>query len=295
MNFSKEKLFTKDIPIAVCKNHSYLSEMQAAHTHDFIEITYVLQGSCVQKIDKVEYVAKEGDLLFITLDQVHSFRVRENSKMRYFNVLIDPSLINRSIISSESSFETRLLTTFEDILKINTVNRFLSFDGDERVKVENILNEMVLEYQSPVQQNDSVLVGYLMVLFAYMHRKYFHESEKKPLLSPKIIQYIDEHFTENLTLTEVSQKGLYSPKYFSRLFKARFGISLTEYIRRKRIDMGKSLLLETEFRVDTVSEMVGYSNTAHFHRYFKKLCGVTPNEYRKKYRSGNGNSGNGKT
>ena len=90
MNFSKEKLFTKDIPIAVCKNHSCLSEMQAAHTHDFIEITYVLQGSCVQKIDKVEYVAKEGDLLFITLDQVHSFRVRENSKMRYFNVLIDP-------------------------------------------------------------------------------------------------------------------------------------------------------------------------------------------------------------
>ncbi len=283
--YSKENRFTKGIPIAVYKNHSYLSEMQAAHTHDFIEITYILQGSCVQKIDETEYAAKEGDLLFITLGQVHSFRVSENSKMRYINVLIDPSLINRSIINSESSFETRLLTTFEDILKINAENRFLSFRGDERVKIENILNEMVFEYQRSPLQNDSVLIGYLTVLFAYMHRKYFRESERESLLSPEIMRYIDEHFTESITLAELSAKYLYSPKYFSKLFKARFGISFTEYIRRKRIDMGKTLLLETDFRVDTVSETVGYANTAHFHRYFKMLCGVTPNEFRKKYRT----------
>ena len=280
--YKKDELFKRKTPIAIYKNSSFLSENEKMHTHDFIEIIYILSGSSSQKIDNNTYKATGGDLLFIQLNQVHSFAVEENTKMHYYNILIDPNLINKSILGSNSFFETMLLTTFEDIIKIDVSNQFISFHGNEKIKIENILSEMYYEYEKAPSKNDSVLMGYLMVLFAYIFRKLFPNADDNSTISSDIINYIDNNFTQNITLQDLSHLSLYSPKYFSKLFKKSYGISITDYIQRKRIDMSKSLLLESNFTIDAISEMVGYPNTAHFHKYFKKICGVTPNEYRKK-------------
>jgi len=219
----------------------------------------------------------------MTIGQQHSYTVNENSRMKYYNILIDPDLINKSIISSNSILETMLLSTFEDIIKVNVSSRCISFSGNEKIKLENILDEMYYEYEEAPNKNDSVLMGYLMVLFAYIFRKISPDTVNNSTIPPNIINYIDKHFTENITLRQLSDLSLYSPKYFSKLFKNCYGISITEYIQRKRIDMGKQLLSESNYRIDAISEKVGYSNVAHFHKYFKKLCGVTPNEYRQQH------------
>lgn len=281
--YKKDDLFKRKIPIAIYKNKSHISESEALHTHDFIEISYILSGSSTQKIDNRIYETKDGDLLFMTIGQQHSYTVNENSRMKYYNILIDPDLINKSIISSNSILETMLLSTFEDIIKVNVSSRCISFSGNEKIKLENILDEMYYEYEEAPNKNDSVLMGYLMVLFAYIFRKISPDTVNNSTIPPNIINYIDKHFTENITLRQLSDLSLYSPKYFSKLFKNCYGISITEYIQRKRIDMGKQLLSESNYRIDAVSEKVGYSNVAHFHKYFKKLCGVTPNEYRQQH------------
>jgi len=281
--YKKDDLFKRKIPIAIYKNKSHISESEALHTHDFIEISYILSGSSTQKIDNRIYETKDGDLLFMTIGQQHSYTVNENSRMKYYNILIDPDLINKSIISSNSILETMLLSTFEDIIKVNVSSRCISFSGNEKIKLENILDEMYYEYEEAPNKNDSVLMGYLMVLFAYIFRKISPDTVNNSTIPPNIINYIDKHFTENITLRQLSDLSLYSPKYFSKLFKNCYGISITEYIQRKRIDMGKQLLSESNYRIDAISEKVGYSNVAHFHKYFKKLCGVTPNEYRQQH------------
>lgn len=281
--YKKDDLFKRKIPIAIYKNKSHISESEALHTHDFIEISYILSGSSTQKIDNRIYETKDGDLLFMTIGQQHTYTVNENSRMKYYNILIDPDLINKSIISSNSILETMLLSTFEDIIKVNVSSRCISFSGNEKIKLENILDEMYYEYEEAPNKNDSVLMGYLMVLFAYIFRKISPDTVNNSTIPPNIINYIDNHFTENITLRQLSDLSLYSPKYFSKLFKNCYGISITEYIQRKRIDMGKQLLSESNYRIDAISEEVGYSNVAHFHKYFKKLCGVTPNEYRQQH------------
>jgi len=59
--YKKDDLFKRKIPIAIYKNKSHISESEALHTHDFIEISYILSGSSTQKIDNRIYETKDGD------------------------------------------------------------------------------------------------------------------------------------------------------------------------------------------------------------------------------------------
>lgn len=74
-----------------------------------------------------------------------------------------------------------------------------------------------------------------------------------------------------------------NPAYLSRLFRRETGFSLTDYLVRLRITKAKAELEKTNNRVSDVALNVGYANFSHFSKLFKKMTGLTPQEYRKKY------------
>lgn len=94
-----------------------------------------------------------------------------------------------------------------------------------------------------------------------------------------IKKYIDAHYSENLTLSMISERFFLNPSYISQLFKKRTGHTYISYLTQKRMEKAKELLQNTSLKVYEVSHKVGYSDVKHFSRTFENYFGVKPSHY----------------
>ena len=95
-----------------------------------------------------------------------------------------------------------------------------------------------------------------------------------------IVSYIEQHYQEELTLQHISDRFHLSREYISRRFKQELGENLSDYITRIRIDKAKLLLMNPQLRIVRIAEMVGYQDEKYFSKVFKKVTGLSPNQYR---------------
>lgn len=96
----------------------------------------------------------------------------------------------------------------------------------------------------------------------------------------RICQFIEDHLHEDLSLVRLAEAHYFNPSYLSRLFKQERGINLSEYIDQCRMRRAKELLKDGDLKVRDVAVMVGYEAAHSFTRFFKKVTGMTPQEYR---------------
>ena len=93
------------------------------------------------------------------------------------------------------------------------------------------------------------------------------------------VQYINEHFNEDLSIQQIAEAVHLSPNYFSHVFKKEREESFTDYLNKFRVNKAKVLLSEHIYKVYEVAEMVGYSEYKYFSSVFKKITGVSPTDY----------------
>lgn len=96
------------------------------------------------------------------------------------------------------------------------------------------------------------------------------------------IKYIEEHYTERLTLLEVAEQTYVSQWHLSKLLNKDTGHSFSDLLNMTRIKKAQELLGDQSLRIGEIAEKVGFLDMAHFSRVFKKITGVSANEYRNK-------------
>lgn len=94
------------------------------------------------------------------------------------------------------------------------------------------------------------------------------------------LHYIEEHLTEEINLKEAARRAACSEHHFTRMFSSLAGITLTEYIRRRRLTLAAFELMNSEIRVIDAAVKYGYASPDSFTRAFQALHGVTPSEAR---------------
>lgn len=97
------------------------------------------------------------------------------------------------------------------------------------------------------------------------------------------IEYIENHYTEDISLKDISNYVSISPNYFSMIFKKEIGVSFSEYLLNKRLENSKLLLKKNNAKVYEIAFKVGFNNNQYFNRVFKDKFGITPLEYKKKF------------
>ncbi|MEH7381417.1 response regulator [Bacillus sp. JJ1533] len=105
--------------------------------------------------------------------------------------------------------------------------------------------------------------------------------DKQDLLINEAKYYIKEYYRTNIKVQEVADVINITPNYFSSLFKEKTGVNFNEYVNQLRVEEAKVLLAETPFKVNEVSEQVGFHEYKYFVAVFKKVTGMTPTDYRK--------------
>ncbi|WP_198508022.1 AraC family transcriptional regulator [Bacillus sp. FJAT-42315] len=116
-------------------------------------------------------------------------------------------------------------------------------------------------------------------LIYYIH----HMAQMKPDHTCSAIdrakQYIEVHYMENLTIDRLAQMAELSPKYFSDLFKKKFGKSVMKYVSELRMQEAKRLMGTAQLSIRDIAHQVGYSDEFYFSRKFKKEVGESPSMY----------------
>lgn len=97
----------------------------------------------------------------------------------------------------------------------------------------------------------------------------------------KACGYISEHYAKNLTLSEVAEHLHIHPNYFSTLFKSQTGITFRDYLRNVRIEKSKTMITESQIKLNDIAFQTGYQDVSHYNRAFKKVTGISPSNYRR--------------
>lgn len=98
----------------------------------------------------------------------------------------------------------------------------------------------------------------------------------------QVIDYINNHLDQNLSLAELAALVQISPHYFSHWFKQSTGISPHQYVIKCRVERAKQLLLQGEHTITEIALCVGFANQGHLNRHFKRFFGVNPKQMRQK-------------
>ena len=98
----------------------------------------------------------------------------------------------------------------------------------------------------------------------------------------EVRQYIRDHLADELSRNELASAVYLSPDYLSHLFPEKMGVSLTAYITGERIRRAKELLMRDEMSVRDVALASGFQNISYFSKQFKRITGLTPQEFRKR-------------
>lgn len=130
----------------------------------------------------------------------------------------------------------------------------------ERIQVKAMLYQFVYEVERQRQANDKDYV--------------------KPDLVEQVVRYIQESYSQPITLSSIAEQFNYSVAYVAKQFKNKTGNSLIDFLIRTRIDKAQELLLYTEASLQEIAAGVGYADLSYFIRIFKKTTGVTPGNFK---------------
>jgi two-component system response regulator YesN len=119
---------------------------------------------------------------------------------------------------------------------------------------------------------------------------YMAVVEQSQSVVGKVIAYIKQHISEELSRDDIAGYVYLNPDYLARIFKKETGLIISDYLIQERVKIAQELLANTDMPVAAVASQIGYSNFSYFSRVFKKVTDLNPVEYRLKYHTGRNGS-----
>lgn len=228
------------------------------------QIIYCTRGAGILKVDGGEYSVKAGDVMYLPPNVPHEYYpvedIWETHWMTFDGRETEATLRHIKLekacvvhINDLSSLEV----IFKRILYLMKTNYY--YCGFE---CSALIYSFLIEFNRLVNLHDGG-----------------NDSQKLNRLKP-VIDYIDNNYFKELTLTELAELIDRSPQYLCRLFKECLGSRPFEYLARKRIQQAKLLLIEDKLNINEISLQVGYNDCSYFCAVFKKHEMLSPAEFR---------------
>ena len=248
------------------------------HYHDYYEITFYLGDRPVAYYHNgKQFELHKGDVIICDIFKSHLFDCSNDTGHDRFNFGISPNLI-----SSLSLAGTDYRQLFR---KSEQTSPVFSCDYFTLAKYMRLIEDF--QTASGTDKDGAIRRALIHMLLADLHHDFADRLGESPQLIPHadmitgLVQYIDDHLAEKLTLEELAAASNYSVSYISRVFKQMTGQTLVQYILEKRILIAKQLIGQG-VALGEAARRVGFPNYSYFYRCFTKSEGVTPKEYMKR-------------
>ena len=253
------------------------------HEHGFIEMVYVLKGSCANYIQNKRIQMTAGDICIIAPGTKHTIEAYSDECM-IWNYLIRTSTFEETFFSILSS-SSILSDFFRHIFYSDKGNSYLQFSTGDDGEIRYFLARIYEERKNRERYKNEMMNAMLTMFFLMLIRK--HEGDV--VLPPEdgedgrhpvtIFRYMQENF-KTVTLGSMSEYFHYSERHMKRIIKKYTGHSFSENILGLRMSEARQMLTKTRLPVAEIAEAVGYADTSSFRYAFKKFYGTAPRDYR---------------
>lgn len=258
-----------------------------SHSHQHIEMVYVYAGQCEHTINGQNINLYQGDVCLLDQNTMHSIRnIRENDII--INILLDPDYLKTILFRlSENDLFCSFFT--KAIYQRADYNEFIIFKHKESSNLDQLMASMLCEYFKKNGYHKEVIVSYLVIFFAELMRIYSkqtdaeHYSELNNTKISNIIRYIQENYKTG-SLASVSELFHFSPRHLSAKLKQLTGSTFMEIMLEERLKQACLLLRNSDMPISNIISEVGYDSPRFFYNIFKKKFGMTPTQYRSKYK-----------
>ena len=250
------------------------------HSHDYVEMVYMLSGETRHIVNGDEITLREGELLILGQDAVQEIFPAGEGDLAV-NFIVKPEFFGGTLPYLGAD-DTPLRSFILACLSGGDNLGYLLFRVAGVKPIENLIENMLWAFLNETPNRRSIhqmTMGLLFVeLMNLTDRLSVGEKSKENLL--RVLTYIEEHYRDG-SLTELAAALHYDTAWLSREIKRRSGKSYTELVQEKRLSQAAWLLRNTDENVSDVAYLAGYENMSYFHRIFHARFGMSPKEYRR--------------
>lgn len=253
------------------------SDEASYHSHDHIELAFVLSGTGKYRINDRYYTVSEGDLIILNPGVKHQAQVLDSSNpaTEFFVGFSDIQfngyeknyvpLPNHQMISrTTGELRQKLFKLCASIAAENAVCRYGRYFMLKSYLIQMLLL-IIREQTDPVE----IKTGCSF------------DSVNKNYVVEQIVTYLEEHYSEKISLDQIAENMYLSPFYISKIFKSETGDAPIRHLISIRLEKAKELLEQGwTGSIQEVASEVGYDDAYHFSKLFKKKYGISPSQIR---------------
>ncbi len=250
------------------------------HQHDFYEVYFFIGGNVEYSVEGNSYHLKSGDILLINPLELHQPRIGPDQN-DYERIVL---WINKSYLSELCKNDVSLSRCFDNTNPNHS--NLLRLNISQQKYVSSTLNDLLRE----TQENNygcelacrAILTRFLVDINRLTLTREFSsatETKASPLIS-SVLDYINIHYCEKLSLEKIADEFFVSKYYLSHAFNEAVGTSPHRYITLKRLIHAKQMM-SSGIKPTTAASNCGFNDYAGFYRAFTAEYGITPAEYAK--------------
>ena len=256
------------------------------HYHPEIEILQVVKSTGISYIGDSIKSFNAGDVCLIGEILPHWWK----SDNEYLQADSNLSMKAHVIQFRKEIFESRFMPLPEMAPVRQLVERSqrgIRFLGDSRIKICNMIQEIF-------KREGLGRIAHLLLLLEMMATEKEYEYLASVDFTKKVHstdfqrlnvthEYIIRHFTKPIRLEAIAAKACMAPTAFCRYFKQNFGKSFSCFLNEFRVRHAIRLLAESNIKISIIAQECGFHNLSNFNEQFKKIMGLTPKDYRKRF------------
>lgn len=259
------KIFiSPDIELVVLYTHFMKNSKNTwnfgVHSHSFNELHIVLGGSCKMNLGDGELSLSEHEAVLVPAGTEHRFIEKSDDLFR-FSVAIN-------ILHGKS----RVLVPEPSVLKLNPkcdtyLETVLTEFDENKIGCKNIIDSTLQCLVIEILRQMNIFYSPKYVTNTNLH---FYEA----------LQFIDSNISHKITAADVAEEVFFSVRQLNRIFSANLNMTVSQYIKAKKLDNSKKFLRETGLKIKEIAFLTGFDDESSFCKFFKKELGIPPARYR---------------
>lgn len=254
-----------------------------SHLHIVCEILYCYCGNMTVHVGNASHSFQEGELIVIPANTVHSIDFHGQIEHRYLVVQFELGYI------ADFNYYDEYKCVLPFAADNNSYCKKIELTPKESQEIRKLLEHTALNFISDNYFKElrakADICNIVQWIFEriqfYADVDHDMETQMKGLnrIRPAI-DYIEKHYSEEISLQQLADLCNYSYSHFSKMFIKTLSINPNTYLAYTRIRKAEDLLKSTDMHITDIATSVGYNDVSYFIRVFRKLKGISPNKYR---------------
>lgn len=245
------------------------------HFHDYYELLIIEGGDVRYVCESTSYLPRYGDVILIPPGKLHMSMINADSTTysRYVFYFY------------KHAFDALGCAALLDFLqRSEQENRVVTSLGMRRMEeLTALLSQLDTALKSDAPQERALMLGLILQIFYLLNKPAEERAQHEAYFPQNVLDiqhYLDAHFAEVSTVSQVAEHFFYSREYVSRLFKKYLNTTVANYVLQRRIVYAQRLI-EANVPLLDVCYQVGFGSVSSFIRAFQSVTGMTPSKYRR--------------